>query len=360
MLNSYRGGKAMDQRSSRVLAAIVDEYILTGEPVGSKALAERPEIGVSSATIRNTMAALEQEGYLDHPHTSAGRVPTYKGFRYYIENLMSPEPINSEQISVIDDLLGNGEMSDDAIIQNASAALAEITKCATVATNHSSKFSAITKVDVIPTGRRVCVLLIITSNGTIKNKVCRMEYDLTEEQTANFSKFLNEHLSGVNLENMSEEYIEKLSSAMGGYMMALAPLLHAVYELSEEMMRDRVEVTGETNLLACSEFPMEDVVKFIERKAELSGLLDGAFSGINIKFGEEDGTFAISNGAMVSASYYKDGKPAGTLGVVGPMRLDYRKVIPYIEYLSGKVTMLLSGETEVPQIESEEEDNDDK
>lgn len=349
----------MDLRASSILAAIVDDYIRTGEPVGSKALSERPEIGVSSATIRNTMAALEQEGYLNHPHTSAGRVPTYKGFRYYIENLMSLEPINSEQISVIDNLLGDNALSDDAIIQNASTALAEITKCATVATNHSSKFSAITKVDVIPTGRRVCVLLMITSNGTIKNKVCRMEYDLTEEQTADFSRFLNQHLSGVNLENMSEEYIEKLSSAMGGYMMALAPLLHAVFELSEEMMRDSVEVRGEKNLLACSDFPMEDVLKFIERKAELSGLLDGAFSGINIRFGEEDGTFAISNGAMVSASYYKDGKPAGTLGVVGPMRLDYRKVIPYIEYLSSKVTLLLSGDNAVPQIESEEEDNNE-
>lgn len=351
----------MDLRASRILAAIVDEYIKTGEPVGSKALAERPEIGVSSATIRNTMAALEQEGFLNHPHTSAGRVPTYKGFRYYIENLMSPEPINSEQISVIDNMLGDEALSDDAIIQNASTALAEITKCATIATNHSSKFSAITKVDVIPTGRRVCVLLMITSNGTIKNKVCRMEYDLTEEQTADFSRFLNEHLSGVNLESMSEEYIEKLSSAMGGYMMALAPLLHAVFELSEEMMRDSVEVRGETNLLACGDFPMEDVLKFIERKKELSELLDGAFSGINVRFGEEDGTFAISNGAMVSASYYKDGKPAGTLGVVGPMRLDYRKVIPYIEYLSRKVTLLLSGDDNaaIAQIESEGDDNNE-
>ncbi|MDE7229006.1 MAG: heat-inducible transcriptional repressor HrcA [Oscillospiraceae bacterium] len=350
----------MDSRAARILAAIIDDYIRTGEPVGSKALAEKPEIGVSSATIRNTMAALEQDGYLDHPHTSAGRVPTYKGFRYYIENLMAPEPINPEQINVIDSLLEGDAFTDDAIIQNASTALAEITKCATIATNHSSKFSAITKVDVIPTGRRMYVLLMITSNGAIKNKVCRMEFDLTDEQTADFTRFLNEHLSGVNLENMSKEYIDDLSAALSGYMLSMSPLLHAVFELSEEMMRDSVEVKGEANLLACGDFPMEDVMKFIEHKAELSGLLDSAFSGINIKFGEEDGTFAISNGAMVSASYYKDGKPAGTLGVVGPMRLDYRKVIPYIEYLSRKVTRLLSGDSAVLQIESEEEDNNDK
>lgn len=351
----------VDKRAAKILSAIVDEYVRTGEPIGSKALAEKPEIGVSSATIRNTMAALEQDGYLNHPHTSAGRVPTYKGFRYYIENLMSPEPIDNAKIDEIDRLLENGAVTDEAIIRNASTALTELTKCAAISTNHASKFSVITKVDVIPTGKRMYVLLMITSNGAIKNKVCRMEFDMTGEQMTDFTRFLNEHLRGVNLENMSEEYIGGLTAALGGYMLSLAPLLHAVYELSEEMMRDSVEVKGETNLLACNEFPTEDVIKFIERKSELSNLLNDALSGINITFGDEDGTFAISNGAMVSASYYKDGKPAGSLGIIGPIRLDYRKVIPYIEYLSQRVTRMLSESSrDIPEIESEDDGDNDK
>ena len=349
----------MDTRGMKILTAIIDEYIRTGEPVGSKALAETHDLKVSSATIRNTMAALEQEGYLDHPHTSAGRVPTFKGFRYYIDNLMNPEPVAAENISKIDEFFDESSLTDDAIIESASTALAEITKCAAISTNHASKFSVISKVDVIPTGRRMYVLLLITSNGAIKNKVCRMEFDLTDEQMRSFTEFLNEHLRGVNLENMSEEYVEKLVSAMSSYMLSLSPLLHAVYELSEEMMRDSVAVKGEANLLACSEIPAQDVMKFLEQKSLFPEMLDGALSGINIKFGEEDGTFAISNGAVVSANYYKDGKPAGTLGVIGPMRLDYRKVIPYIEYLSKKVTRLLS-ESEHLQIESEEIDDNDE
>lgn len=349
----------MDTRGMKILTAIIDEYIRTGEPVGSKALAETHDLKVSSATIRNTMAALEQEGYLDHPHTSAGRVPTFKGFRYYIDNLMNPEPVAAENISKIDEFFDESSLTDDAIIESASTALAEITKCAAISTNHASKFSVISKVDVIPTGRRMYVLLLITSNGAIKNKVCRMEFDLTDEQMKNFTDFLNDHLRGVNLENMSEEYVEKLVSAMSSYMLSLSPLLHAVYELSEEMMRDSVAVKGEANLLACSEIPAQDVMKFLEQKSLFPEMLDGALSGISVKFGEENGTFAISNGAVVSASYYKDGKPAGTLGVIGPMRLDYRKVIPYIEYLSKKVTRLLS-ESERLQIESEEIDDNDE
>ncbi len=323
----------------------MDAYIRTGEPIGSKMLALDPEIGVSSATIRNTMAVLEHEGYLDHPHTSAGRVPTYKGFRYYVENLMSPEPPSPEMISEIDERL-QSDMREDAIVENASTALAEITKCAAISTNHVSKFSVITKVDVVPAGRRMYVLLMIASNGAIKNKVCRMEFDMTNEQMADFTRFLNEHLSGVNLETMSEEFVEGLTAALGGYMLSLAPLLHTVYELSEEMLRDNIEVKGEANLLACTDIPPGDVMRFIERKAELSGLLEDALSGINIRFGEENGTFAISNSTVVSASYYKDGKPAGAIGIIGPMRLDYRKVIPYIEYLSRKVTQMLSDDEE--------------
>lgn len=332
----------LEQRAAKILAAIIDEYIRTGEPVGSKALAAKSEIGVSSATVRNTMAVLEQQGYLDHPHTSAGRVPTYKGYRYYIDNLMAPEPLEADKIVAIDRILGDDAQTDEAIIESASTALAEITKCATFSANHISKYSVISKVDVIPTGKRMYVLLLIASNGNIKNKMCRMEFDLTNEQTASFTKFLNENLDGVNLEDLSKEYVDNLVAAMGSYMLSLAPLLHAVYELSEEMMRDEIEVRGESNLLACTDFLPEEVIKFIERKSELSSLLDDALAGINIRFGEEGGAFAISNSTVVSASYYKNGKPAGTIGIIGPMRLDYRKVIPYIEYLSRKVSHMLS------------------
>lgn len=341
----------------KILAAIIDEFIRTGEPVGSKTLSQMPEINVSSATIRNTMAVLEQEGYLDHPHTSAGRVPTFKGFRFYIDNLMSPEPLSAEKISRIDELLESG-VTDEAIIENAGTALAEITKCAAISTNHAAKFSVISKVDVIPTGRRMYVLLMITSSGAIKNKVCRMEFDLTNEQMQSISSFLNEHLCGVNVENMSEEYVNGVVAAMSSYMLSLSPLINAVYELSEEMMRDSVEVRGEANLLACRDFEADDVMKFLETKGELTEFLDDAFSGINVKFGSESGTFAISNSTVVTANYYKDGKSAGTLGIIGPMRLDYRKIIPYIEYLTKKVSTMLS-EREGIEIENKTENKGD-
>ena len=326
----------MDTRSMKILSAIVDEYIRTGEPVGSKALAEKPDISVSSATIRNTMAALEQEGYLDHPHTSAGRVPTYKGYRFYIDNLMDPLPLEQKDMERIDGMLEKAAQDSSS---SPEEAIVEV----------------ITKVDVIPTGRRMYVLLMITSTGAIKNRVCRMQFDLTNEQMEFFTNFVSKNLQGVNLAEMTDDYMNRLTEALGAYMVTLSPLLDAVCELSNDLMQGNVDVQGQSNLIECQEFPVMDVMKFLENKNELSALLDSTFSGINIKFGGEDsGTFAISNSSFVSGTYYKDGKPAGTLGVIGPMRLDYRRIIPYIEYFSNKITRLLSEDSDKPpQIESE-------
>ena len=278
---------------------------------------------------------------------------------------MDPIPLDQADKEQIDGLLekavhDSSSSPEEAIVESASAALAEITKCATYSTNHVSQFSVITKVDVIPTGRRMYVLLMITSTGAIKNRVCRMQFDLTNEQMEFFTNFVSKNLQGVNLAEMTDEYINKLTQALGAYMITLSPLLTAVCELSNDLVQGNVDVQGQSNLIECQEFPVMDVMKFLENKKELSALLDSTFSGISIKFGGEDSadTFAISNSSFVSGTYYKDGKPAGTLGVIGPMRLDYRRVIPYIEYFSNKITRLLSEETDKPpQIDSEVKEN---
>ena len=149
----------MDERKLKILAAVVDEYILTGEPVGSKAIAKVPGINVSAATIRNDMSMLEQLGYLEQPHTSAGRVPTFSGYRLYIDKLMKVESLSDSERQRLDDMLAQEEhLTEESIIQSAGKALAELTQCATVVANASPKFSVITKVEVVPTGKRLYLI----------------------------------------------------------------------------------------------------------------------------------------------------------------------------------------------------------
>lgn len=348
----------MEDRALKILETIVDEYIRTGEPIGSKAIQELLDIQVSSATIRNEMAALEHLGYLEHPHTSAGRVPTYKGLRLYIEKLASGE-LHEEDKRIIDNMFENSEeLPDDVIIENATRALADFTKCAIISTNESSKFSVISKVEVIPTGRRMYVIIMVTSGGSIKNRVCRLSFDLTEEQMSFFQRFVNENLKGVSLEDVSEEYMKNLSAALGSYVISLSPLLKGLADLSADMMSDKVRIEGEENLIECPELKGTEIAAALRQKDEFTRFFDNTFSGINVLFGKEDDTFVISNSSMISGSFNKDGEKAGSLGIIGPMRLEYKKIIPYIEYFTNKLTKLLSEseeDRELLEIEKEAE-----
>lgn len=338
-----KGGiELLDERKRRILAAIVDSYIITGEPVGSKAIAALPDIRVSPATIRNDMAMLEQLGYLEQPHTSAGRIPTYAGYRLYIDELMNAKILSDEDKKMLDECLDVEVPTADALIESASKALAELTQCATVVKNVAPKFSVITKVEVIPTGRRMYVLLMVTSSGNIKNKVCRLEFDLTNEQMEFFTKYMAENLQGVSIDQLDESVIEKLVAAMGTYMVTLAPLLQGVCELAEGFRDNEIKVAGEKNLLARQDINTNQLMRFFENKNEVvKNMLDDSFGDLQVLFGE-DGGFIIENSSMIVSKIKKGGKTAGSLGVIGPMRLDYAKIIPYIEYLTDRITNLIS------------------
>lgn len=354
MMPRNKKNRGIEERKLRILQAIVDEYIKTGEPVGSKSLSSLPELSVSSATIRNEMVALEQLGLLEQPHTSAGRVPTFKGYRLYIDRLMKPHPLTKKEMQMIDEMLGDSDFTDEAILENATAALADVTKCAAITTNLTPQFSVITKVEVIPTGRRMYLLLLIASNGSVKNRICRLEFDLTHEHIEFFQNFLQENLHGVPLEQLSPAMLQSLATALGGYMLALSPLLYTVYELTSELMSGEVEFAGHGNLLVRGDFDTTEIIKLLESKDDLLPLLTKSFSGIHVMFGKENSDFVVTNSSFVVSKYNKGENAAGSIGVIGPMRLNYAKIIPYIEYFTQKVTGLLSEEE--PLLEQREED----
>ena len=338
----------MDERKLKILAAVVDEYVRTGEPVGSKAISKLDNIKVSSATIRNDMAALEQMGYLEQPHTSAGRIPTFAGYRLYIDELMTLPDLSEDEKTRLDEMLGGKDTPEELLVQNAAAALTELTHCAAVVANSVPRFSVISKVEVIPTGKRLYVILLITSSGNIKNKACRLEFDLSHEQLEFFTHYIEENLSGVSVDELSEEMFDKMVAAVSAYMVSLSPLVKGICELSEDLRQQELTLSGSEKLLSCEDLDKMEVVRFIEHKDELSEVLKETFSGIQVKFGAENDSFAIGNSSLIVSKYRKDGKEAGSLGVIGPMRVDYKKIIPYVDYLTQKISYLMSdGEDDI-------------
>lgn len=338
----------MDDRKLKILAAIVDEYVRTGEPVGSKAVAAVSGLKVSAATIRNDMAALEQMGYLEQPHTSAGRVPTFLGYRLYIDELMTLPELSDEEKDQLDKMLGDeNTLTEELLVQNAAAALAELTQCTALVTNSAPRFSVISKVEVIPTGKRLYVILLITSNGSIKNKACRLEFDLSHEQLEFFTRYIEENLSGISVDELSEGMLDKMVTAMSAYMVSLSPLVKGICELSADLRHEELTMSGEDKLFSFNELDKMEVVRFIEHKNELTDMLDDTFSGIQVKFGAGGDSFAIGNSSLIVSKYRRGGREAGSLGVIGPMRVDYKKIIPYVEYLTQKMSALMTEDDEI-------------
>lgn len=330
----------MDDRKLRILTAVVDAYITTGEPVGSKAI--MGSVKASSATIRNEMAELEKQGYLEQPHTSAGRVPTYLGYRLYVDKLLETNPLSDDEAQRLNAMLPKDYSTDEELIKGASLALAELTKCATVVANATPRFSVISKVEVIPTGKRMYVILMITSSGSIKNKICRLEFDLTNEQLDFFSQFMQENLEGVEVEALSDDMLEGLETALGTYMTALSPLVGEIMKMSREISAQQFSVDGEMNLLTCSDFDKNEIMAFLDRKKELAQFLDQSFGGLQVIFSPERDGFVISNSSLITSPFSKRGRQAGSLGLIGPMRIDYAKFIPYLEYFTNRLTQMLS------------------
>ena len=288
------------------------------------------------------MAELEKQGYLEQPHTSAGRVPTYAGYRLYVDRLMRTDPLSDEEKHRLDGVFSADEYSEERLVKSASNALAQITSCAAFVSSENPKFSVISKVEVIPTGKRLYVLLMITSSGKIKNRTCRLELDLTNEQLEYFTNFVKQNLEGVPLDVLSDEMLQKIETAMGTYLVVMSPLVKGIFDMSKEITEREVDVSGAKNLLECKDIDNHELMSFMDNSDELTKLVDDSFSGIHVLFSQEDENFVIGNSSIVSSNFFKDGKVAGHLGVIGPMRIDYKKIIPYIEYLTGKITEILS------------------
>ncbi len=329
-----------DDRQLKILKHIVEIFIETGEPASSLAVCERLKKKISSATIRNDMAKLEKLGFLQQPHTSAGRVPTYKGFRTYINNLMHFKSMSEEEKRYVDEVLTSDLSSISTIVENASLALAEFTNLAVVSTTNNPKFFVICKVDVVETGRRVFAVFMVASSGDVKNKICRLNFDISEKELEFFKKVINESLVGNTADVLNDEMMEKLAVVFGSYIYSLSPLLKALFDISNEISKKEVNLKGEKNLLKYGGIKADELLEFITAKKQIEKVLCSAFSGINVLFGKENDVFALENSSLIVTKYGLN-EPLGSFGVVGPIRIDYEKILPYVSYFSQKITSLI-------------------
>jgi len=336
----------LSNRKQAILAAIVETYIYTGEPVGSKLLAGKLSFNVSPATVRSDMAWLFEMGYLEQPHTSAGRIPSHLGYREYIDSLMRPSPLTQEERTEIDSLFNVRNPDPDKLLEDAAEALSDYTKCATVTSSITPKTVRIRRLELIEAGSNTVVILIIASNGMIRNKVCRVDFLVNSKLVDFFNKFANSRLGGMSIDAISSAYLNAMSVNLGEYSRVFNPILMAIYELCKEMSDGQYYVSGGTKLLEYTELNrlVRDLLLMLENRDSLQALFSSELDIANFKIiiGKENQSMELSDSAVVMTRYEVGGVPAGTVGLIGPVRLDYARLIPHLEYFARTLGDLLT------------------
>ena len=343
------GTDRLSQRKLRVLAAIVDAYVASGEPIGSKLLAE--QLGVSSATVRNEMAALAESGYLEQPHTSAGRVPSQRGYRMYVDHLMGEMTLSPEEQMHMDRMLLLDAYEPEQLLENASRLLAGMTRFAAVSTTPSGSGATIRGVQFAQTGRHTAMAILMLSNGGMKNRIFHCDFDITQDMMRIFFRVLNERLAGMALSKVTPAFIQKLAASLGELAIIMSSAIMAVLEMAQDALDAEIRLNGQMNLLFYREYDsggVRRIVDFLESRQALCRLLFGESapaektSPVRVLIGQETNRPELQNSSVIVARYDMAGQPAGVIGVLGPTRMDYRSLVARMAYLSSSVGRTLT------------------
>ena len=334
----------LGKRKEMILAAIVEHYIKTGEPIGSKLLMQALPISVSSATIRNEMSELHEMGLLEQPHTSAGRIPSQVGYRYYIDNLMNTNQLSDEERLMIKTELEKSMGNPDKLLEKAGEMLARLTGCAAVATTPTDEGATIKHIELMPVGRRIAMIVMMTSSGIIKNGICKTETELTPDMVKCFYDIVGDCFIGHPVTDVGTVMIQTLVASLGENALAMSPLFVVLADIAAQAQQAEIRLEGEQNLLNHREYGSDiyEMMQFFDEKDKLERAISESKKGLQVIIGRENMYRQLEYSSMIISRYSIGGHDGGAIGIIGPTRLDYARLIPSIEYLTDLVGKMLT------------------
>ncbi|HOF50949.1 MAG TPA: heat-inducible transcriptional repressor HrcA [Rhodoferax sp.] len=330
----------LDDRSKLLLKALVERYIAEGQPIGSRTLSRASGLELSPATIRNVMADLEELGLIVSPHTSAGRIPTARGYRMFVDTMLTVQPGQYSAASLAPD-------QPQKVISNAANLLSNLSQFVgvVIAPRRTSSFRHI---EFLRLSEKRLLVIIVSPDGDVQNRVIFTEVDYTQAQLIEAANFLNSNYVGLEIEQVRERLQHEVESLRG----EIAALMQAAVNVSSEAItetQDEVVISGERNLLSVSDFSsdmghLRRAFELFEQKAQLMRLMDiaGQAEGVRIFIGGESQVVPFEDLSIVSSPYEVDGKVVGTLGVIGPTRMAYDRMIQIVDITSKLVSNALS------------------
>jgi heat-inducible transcriptional repressor len=337
----------LNQRGRSVLNAIIRDYIETAEPVGSKTVAKKNDIRLSPATIRNIMADLEDVGLIAQPHISAGRVPTEEGLRFYVNSILELRPLAESEKRRIQNYLKESNQEVEELLKSTSRMLAVVTEQAAIVSRPKSSATIFKHIEFIRLRDYLVLTVLVTESGLVQNKILEIEDNLSQSELDRLTHYLNELLSNLTLDQLKKKVLEEMKKDKDDFDALLAKALEISNKAFQDETIGEVYIEGRTNLMQYPEFSQIETLRKLfrafEEKNILIRLLEKSISasGIQIFIGSETQINEMGGCSVITASYNKGKYPIGTLGVIGPTRMNYDRVIPIVDYTAKVVSKIL-------------------
>ena len=335
----------MDDRKFMILQAIIDDYIMTAVPVGSRTISRKSGVGFSPATIRNEMSDLEELGYLDQPHTSAGRIPSAKAYRLYVDHLMKMVDLSKEDTERIQDHLNRRTAQMEEVIRQAAQTLSDVTHYTAVVSAPTMQGVTIKRIQLVPVTEDSALMVIVTSAGLVKERVIPVPDGAESDQLYRLSKMLTERLSGCTLTEAREK-LNELFSDLGEHRQLMGNVLGALDTQLGGDANVPYVVGGRSNLLHYPEY--SDVEKarnflaVLESRDKLAPLLRNNGVEFTVRIGPENKMPEFSDCSVITATYRVGNNTAGTMGIIGPTRMNYARVVSVMNYMGRAISDMLS------------------
>lgn len=336
----------LGERKLKILNAIIETYIQTGEPIASKSLCDKFDFAVSSATIRNEMAELAELGILKQLHTSSGRVPSQLGYRIYVNKLMQKIDISDHDKNRIINSFMISCDSLEHVIENAAQAISNISGLIALSVTPSFEDSLICGIEIVKINNHIGMIIILTTAGISKSKNFVCDYNITPEILRIFKSILNEKLIGLKLTQINPAFVQTLAASLGEMSLLMSPLLVAIMDSAINSLSKKIFVYGRENILFLPEFNLSNtrkIIKFLNDTSNVEKILKNNKNlKSNIFIGNENHCEELKEFSLIISNYIIKNNNHGTIGVITPMRVDYSKILSIVEYITSLVEKLIN------------------
>ncbi|GIP13246.1 heat-inducible transcriptional repressor HrcA [Paenibacillus macerans] len=339
----------LTERQRMILTAIVDDYIRSAEPVGSRSISKRGDVGYSPATIRNEMADLEELGFLEQPHTSAGRIPSIKGYRYYVDHLTPLNLITPEELKTLKAFFAEKLNAAEQVIQHAGTILSHMTNYTSILLGPEVFHTSLRHFGLLSLNENTAVAILVTNTGQVENKTVSIPAGVSVSEIERVVNLLNVKLAGLPIYKLKTALYNEIGQEMQRHIEHFEELMKVLDQvLDSGSDGQRLFLSGATNMLTQPEFRDVDKVKSIldllEETPTLTKMMSSASlgSGIQVRIGTENDHEAFANCSLITATYQIEGETVGTIGILGPTRMEYGRVMRILDILSKDLSKFLS------------------